>query len=350
MNAEIRSLTETLAYAAVGALALTALHIPAGALVGAMATVAVASLWGRPTGMPASLQTVLFLVVGSAVGAAATPEALRSILSWPVSLGILAVSTVAMFGAGYWVFRRFGGCDPVTAFYSAAPGALSAVVVLAEAEGAVMSRVAAAQALRVACITAASPFLLSQFHLPTIVPAAPTGDQGWVAWSILILGSIAGWKIAERLKWPSPSFLGPMAASGALHALGWLALSTPRPIVVVASAGLGAMVGSRFRGVDPGRLLLFLPPAAASFLAMGVIGLGAGWLAGSLAGVGPIAGMLAFAPGSMDVLIAISLATAQSPAYVAAHHTARLLGVLATMPLLGPRAARAYSKEAGTRR
>ena len=346
MTSHLRAYAETAAYGAGGALLLTLLHVPAGALVGAMVTVAAASLAGRPTAVPASLQTILFMVVGAAVGAAATPEALSSILSWPVSLAILAVSTVVMYGVGYWVFRRFGDCDPVTAFYAAAPGALSAVVVLAEAEGAVMSRVAAAQALRVACITAASPFLLAQFHLPPVAPHALTGDQGWLAWTILVLGSLAGWKLAAWLKWPSPSFLGPMAASGALHALGWLALAPPRVIVVVASAGLGAMVGTRFRGVDPGRLLRFLPPATASFVAMGVIGLGAGWLAGRLAGVGPIAGMLAFAPGSMDVLIAISLATAQSPAYVAAHHTARLLAVLAALPLVGPRAARAHSRQA----
>ena len=350
MTPHLRAYAETAVYGTAGATALVLLHVPAGALVGAMATVAIASLAGRPTAVPTSLQTVLFMVVGAAVGAAATPEALRSIPTWPISLGILAVSTVVMYGVGYWVFRRFGDCDPVTAFYAAAPGALSAVVVLAEAEGAVMSRVAAAQALRVACITAASPFLLAQFHLPPVTPHAVTGDQGWLAWTILILSSIAGWKIAERLKWPSPSFLGPMAISAALHAVGWLALAPPRPLVVLASAGLGAMVGTRFRGVDPGRLLRFLPPAAASFLAMGVIGLGAGWAAGELSGVGPIAGMLAFAPGSMDVLIAISLATAQSPAYVAAHHTARLLAVLAFMPLVGPHAAKAKGRQAGERR
>lgn len=334
---EALAMLETLALGALGATALGLLHVPAGPLVGAMVVVAAATLAGRKTALPGGLQVVLFMVVGASVGASATPEAVRSIASWPASLGILLAATLLMYGAGYWVFRRFGGCDGITAFFAAAPGALSAVVVLAESEGAVMSKVAAAQALRVAAITAASPLLLTTFHLHVSAPAASTAHHGALAWAALLVAAIAGWLVAGRLKWPSPAFLGPMAASAIVHGAGWLHLAPPRPLVVVAGAGLGCLVGTRFRGVHLGRLLNFFPAAIGSFLAMGVIGGFAGWLAGTISGVGPVAGMLAFAPGAMDVLIAIALASSQSPVYVAAHHTARLLGVLATLPWLRPR-------------
>ena len=334
---EARAMLETLMLGALGAAAMGLLHIPAGPLVGAMVVVAAATLAGRPTALPAGLQVVLFMVVGASVGASATPEAMRSIASWPASLGILLAATLLMYGGGYWMFRRFGGCDGITAFFAAAPGALSAVVVLAESEGAVMSKVAAAQALRVAAITAASPLLLATFHLHASTSLASPGHHGVLAWAALVGAALAGWVAAERLRWPSPAFLGPMAASALVHGAGWLHLAPPRPLVVVAGAGLGCLVGTRFRGVDLGRLLSFFPAAIASFVAMGAIGLFAGWFAGVISGVGPVAGMLAFAPGAMDVLIAIALASGQSPVYVAAHHTARLLGVLATLPWLRPR-------------
>jgi membrane AbrB-like protein len=332
-----RAYLETAAIGAAGALILTVLQVPAGGLVGAMTAVAIASLAGRPTGFPAPLQALLFMVVGASTGAAATPEALKSIASWPASLAILLASTLAMYAVGYWVFRTLGKCDPVTAFFAAAPGALSAVIIMAESEGAVMSRVAAAQALRVAVITACSPFLLTAFHLHPTFQTAVGGREGLLDWALLIASGPIGWFIADRLKWPSPPFLGPMALSGLLHALGWLTISPPRALVLIASAGLGALVGTRFRGVDPRRLLGFFPPAVVSFTAMAAIGLSAGWAAGLVAHVGPMAGMLGFAPGSMDVLIAIALASGQAPAYVAAHHTARLLGVLATVPWVGPK-------------
>ena len=70
---------------------------------------------------------------------------------------------------------------------------------------------------------------------------------------------------------------------------------------------------------------------------MAAVGLSAGWLAGRLTGVGPAAGMLAFAPGSLDVMVAIALALNAHPAYVAAHHTARFLGLIAALPWLATR-------------
>jgi len=332
----LQPLAETVVYAALGAWALTVLHLPAGGLLGAMLAVAAASLVGRPTGAPHLLQSLLFMVMGSAVGAAATPSALGSILRWPLSFAILIVSTLAMYAAGYGVFRRAAGWDRTTALYAAAPGALSAVMVMAQGEGAVMSKVATAQVLRLAAITCASPLLLASGPMRPPAGAAAGGLQPWALFALAV---VAGWRMAVRLKWPSPAFLGPMAVSAAAHLTGLFALTAPQPVVMTASAGVGALVGARFSGVHLKELVRFFPPAALSFSAMGVIGAAAGWLAGVASGVGPAAGLLAFAPGSMDVLIAIALATATSPAYVAAHHTARLLLVLAILPLLGRRPA-----------
>lgn len=336
VRAEALGLGETALCAAAGALALTWLRLPAGGLLGAMLAVAAASLAGRPTGAPHWIQSILFIVMGSAVGAAATPAAFASVLRWPLSFGILIAATLLMYAVGYWTFRRFGQCDRVTALYAASPGALSAVIVLAQSEGAVMSKVATAQVLRLAAITCLSPLILSglPLHPPPVAVGAAHGPLPWLLFALAVL---AGWQVAERLKWPSPTFLGPMAVSAVLHMTGLLELTAPQPVVAVASAGVGALVGARFRGVTASELLRFFPPATLSLSVMGILGIAGGWLAGTISGVGPAAGLLAFAPGSMDVLIAIALATATSPAYVAAHHTIRLLLLLGVLPLLGRR-------------
>ena len=136
------------------------------------------------------------------------------------------------------------------------------------------------------------------------------------------------------------------AASALLHGSGLIAVGIPRPMVMVASAALGAIVGTRFSGVKPMELLRFLPTVLVALLVMTVIAMGAGWGAGLLSGVGPTAGVLGFAPGSMDVMIAISLAVGASPAYVTAHQTARLLVLLAVLPVLARRRTTAVGRAA----
>ena len=346
-GSQTRAYAETAVYGAAGGTLLALAHVPAGALVGAMMAVAAASLAGRPTGAPASLQTVLFLFMGVAVGATVTPDALRSALIWPLSLAILVAATFVITAVGDWIFQKIGRCDPVTAFYAAAPGAFGAVIVMAQADGAVMSQVASAQVLRLAALTMASPLLLSSAPVHAIAVHAETAMLGGGAgWGLLLAGAVAGWALAERLKWPSASFLGPMAASALLHGVGVVGVSFPRPMVMVVSAMLGAIVGTRFSGVKPMDLLRFLPTVLAALLVMTTLALGAGWGAGVISGVGPTAGVLGFAPGSMDVMIAISLAVGASPAYVTAHQTMRLLVLLAALPVFARRRMNAVARAA----
>jgi uncharacterized membrane protein AbrB (regulator of aidB expression) len=44
--------------------------------------------------------------------------------------------------------------------------------------------------------------------------------------------------------------------------------------------------------------------------------------------------MLAFAPGALESLIIVAFAVDSDPAYVAAHHIARFLVLIAAVPLL----------------
>ncbi len=343
---QARALAETAVFGAAGGTLLLLAHVPAGGLVGAMVAVAAASLSGRPTGAPVQIQTALFLFMGVAVGATVTPDALRSALVWPLSLAILVAATFVITVIGDWIFQKLGRCDPVTAFYASAPGAFSMVIVMAQADGADMAQVASAQVLRLAALTAASPLLLATAPLHPLQAHLAAGMQGAPAWALLGAAVAVGWALAEKLKWPSASFLGPMAASALVHGAGLISVSFPRPVVMVASAALGAIVGTRFSGVKPMELLRFLPTVLVALLVMTVIAMGAGWGAGLLSGVGPTAGVLGFAPGSMDVMIAISLAVGASPAYVTAHQTARLLVLLAVLPVLARRRMTAVGRPA----
>jgi uncharacterized membrane protein AbrB (regulator of aidB expression) len=87
---------ETLAIAAAGGILLTWLGFPAGLVTGSLLGVAVAALAGRPVDVPAPLARVLFVLIGISLGAVVTPETLKGLARFPLSVAVLAVASLAM--------------------------------------------------------------------------------------------------------------------------------------------------------------------------------------------------------------------------------------------------------------
>ena len=63
--------------------------MPVGWLSGAMICVAVAALAGRPMHVPAPLARVIFVLIGISLGGAVTPETLKGVATWPLSVVLL---------------------------------------------------------------------------------------------------------------------------------------------------------------------------------------------------------------------------------------------------------------------
>jgi membrane AbrB-like protein len=164
-------------------------------------------------------------------------------------------------------------------------------------------------------------------------------------WALALAAVFAGWAIVTRLRWPSAPFLGAMLGSIAVHATGVINAAPSHEIVVVAGALLGSHIGSRFGGLRFGDIARGAPAVLALAGIMVLIGAPVGLLVGSAVGVGPMAGMMAFAPGSMEVMVAVALALNAHPTYVAAHHPARTSLLIATMPALAVLARRRTPKD-----
>ena len=90
---------ETLLIATAGAAALTLAGFPAGLVSGAVLAVTAAALAGRPVKVPAGLSRVCYVIVGILLGSVVTPETLKGFTTWPASVAILAVASVAMIAA-----------------------------------------------------------------------------------------------------------------------------------------------------------------------------------------------------------------------------------------------------------
>jgi len=337
---EMRRAAETAAIGGAGALLFTLLRIPAGAILGALLFTAAASLAGSRLGWPMAVRNLLYFATGLGAGASVTPAAVQAALIWPLSIVALIVATMAMWGLGALVFARMAGVDSKTAVFATAPGALSAVMVLAEEQDTDVVSVAVAQTLRISTLVAMAPLALSFGHVTPLAGDPTPWVAGPLAWVALLAASVAGVGLARWLKWPVPVFLGALLGSAVLHAAGTVTVGLPPSVFQVAAAGIGAVIGSRFAGIRVRDLVRLLPACLASLVVMALIAAPAGALIGWLIGVGPAAGLMAFAPGSMEMMVAVSLSLNAQPAYVAAHHVVRTLLLLALLPALAARWAR----------
>src|SRR5665213_3649846 len=103
--------SETLLIGAVGGGVFTWLQFPAGLVSGSLLCVAAAALFGRPVMMPRQLARIISVLVGISLGAVVTPDTLKGLAAFPVSIGILLVSTTCMMIATACYLRFVHGWD-----------------------------------------------------------------------------------------------------------------------------------------------------------------------------------------------------------------------------------------------
>ena len=325
----------TLVVAAVGGTALALLNVPAGWLCGALGAVTALALAGFPARVPDVLRRAVFLVLGISMGAAVTPETIAGIRTWPITMGLLALS-VPFTMAAVVLYLRWAGWDRETGFYASAPGALSSVLALAHQAGVDVRRVAFAQTVRVFLLIAALPGVLSLLDLGVsggLVVAVPPagGDIGEIV--LMAAAGIAAGLVAERLNVPGGSIVGAMAASAALHATGYVSARLPLYALIPGFIVLGALIGARFIGTDFALLRRLLFDSVAAFvvavLASVLFAIGAAALADE--GLGKT--IVAFAPGALEAMIILAFMLDLDPAFVGAHHLARFLLIALFLPL-----------------
>ena len=104
-----------LTIAAVCGLTLNWAGFPAGLVTGSLLGVAIAALCGRPVHIPVPLSRVISVVVGISLGAVVTPATLKGLAAFPLSVAVLAVSTLCMITATSSYLRFVHGWDAQSA-------------------------------------------------------------------------------------------------------------------------------------------------------------------------------------------------------------------------------------------
>jgi uncharacterized protein len=313
------------------------LSVPAGWLSGSVLTVSVLAATGRAKQMPEPLSDLGMLLTGTALGSAATPEAIAASARYPLSIACLIASMVAVtLASAFWLARRPGWTKD-EAMMASVPGSLGTALAVAASRGGKLPQIAVVQLFRLIALVAFLPSLalLSSGQsgaLKTAMPAHVVMGALDMA-AILGIGLMLG-LVLRRFGMSAPCLLGAMAVSVAAHGLDVVHGSLPDPIIMIAFVLLGQMIGSRMRGLSPAMLRQSLPDAIGSFLiGLFMSGLFA-WLAIVLTGARVDAAIIAFAPGGFEAMIGLSLMLNAEPLYVSAHHLTRFLAIGFLLPMI----------------
>lgn len=320
--------------AALGGAAFALFGVPAAWLSGAMLLVAVAGVIRPLPDLRKPWFDATMLLSGVLIGSAATPEALAAASRYPGSLAILFVALAAIMLATGAYLRYVARWSWIDSLLAAAPGALSAVIAVAQAKGADIGKIAVVQLFRILVLVAFLPSIM-QASGDGVIGQAPVAAAAGPLAMLLVLGcGLAAGLILERLGVTAPIILGATLASAALHATGLVHGTLPQEIQIAVLVLLGAVMGGRVSNVKRRELAALFPLAIGGFFVSMVVALAFAWPAAWLAGVPYATAMAAFAPGGLEAMAMLAFTLGLDPLFVGAHHLARFVVLGLAMPLI----------------
>lgn len=315
---------------------LTTMHLPAGVLLGCMLAGILFSLQDIHLRIPTTLFALAQGVLGCLMAHSLQPSALAKVAAgWPTFL-LVTTSVIAASAVLGWILMRRKIFPGTTAVWGLAPGAASAMVVMAESYGADVRLVAFMQYLRVAVVTATAALVARIWAGHGTVPVASGADwftvtnPGNASWTVLL--AFGGAILARRLRLPAGSMVLPLLLGTTLQAAGLLVIELPGVLLGWAYAMVGWSIGLRFTRTILTHAFRALPQVLGAILGLMAVGVVIAVVLSNLSGIDPLTAYLATSPGGADSVAVIAATSAVDAGFVMAMQLARFLMVLVVGP------------------
>jgi membrane AbrB-like protein len=265
--------------------------------------------------------------------------------AWPLFLGI-ALAILAASSLLGWLLGKWGVMPGTTAVWGTAPGAASAMMLMAEDFGADARLVAFMQYLRVVCVAALAS-LLARFWIHTGDAAIPEivwfPPINWIPFAETIALAVIGGYVGRVLKLPAGGLLVPMVVGAALHGSGLISIELPQWLLAISYAFLGWNIGLGFTRQILSHAARALPQTLLSIFALIAFSGVLAFILVKTMNVDPLTAYLGTSPGGMDSIAIIAASSPVDVPFVMGLQTMRFLIVL----LVGPPLARFVASRLG---
>ena len=311
-------------------------NVPLAWFLGPMLVTSVVSLGGIKTKMPRLVLSTVLIFLGLYIGNYVDKNLFSQIHQWAwTSLIMLAYIVVSVLLVSKYL-QKFSGYGKKTSVFSAAPGALGPLLILAEDEKSDLSQVATAHLIRLIIIITVFPFIVNSFHDTESIQIIESinDNQNISHLLILIVLSIILIILFDKLKIPAALLAGTLVASGFLQITEIASYKLPENIIDYCLLILGASVGCRFADKTFKEVAKNTVHSFVATLLLVLLGLAAAIVAGYVIDKNFFTLLLSYCPGGIYEVAVIAIFFDLDPEFVSFHHIIRLLMILFVVPLI----------------
>ena len=311
-------------------------NLPLAWFLGPMLATSIGALMGLKIKIPRLILSSILILLGLYIGNYIDKNLFSQIHEWALTSLIMFIYIILSIFIVSIYLQKFSKYEKKTSIFSAAPGALGPLMILAEDQKTDLSHVATSHLIRLIIIVTAFPFFVNSYYDTNIFTDVQETlkNQSIFDLLILIIFSIVLVLIFERLKVPAALLSGALVASGFLQITEIAAYQISTNIVDYSLLILGASVGCRFadktfKEVAKNAFHSFV--ATFLLVALGVI---AALSASFVIDKNFFTLLLSYCPGGIYEVAVIAIFFNLDPEFVSFHHIIRLLMILFIVPVI----------------
>ena len=311
-------------------------NIPLAWFLGPMLVTSLAALMGLKVKMPRLVLSAVLIVLGLYIGNYIDKSLLAQMHQWIWTSLIMLVYIVVSVLIVSKYLQIFSKYERKTSIFSAAPGALGPLMILAEDEKSDLSQVATSHLIRLIIIITIFPFIVNSFYEVEKFKVVDEvlNNQNLTHLLILIASSITLIFLFDKFKIPAALLSGTLVASGFLQITDIASYQISPDIIDYCLLILGSSVGCRFAEKTFGEIgRNALHSFVATFLLV-VLGLIAALAAGLVIDKNFFTLLLSYCPGGIYEVAVIAIFFDLDPEFVSFHHIIRLLMILFIVPIM----------------
>ena len=311
-------------------------NIPLAWMIGPMIATSLIALKGIQVIMPKLALSSILIILGLHIGNYIDQNLINQMVNWIWTTIIMFFYIIVSILIVSKYLQKFSDYKKKTSIFSAAPGALGPLMILAEYEKSDLSQVATAHLIRLIIIITLFPFIIVSLYPADAIELEKFDYMSQNHWELilLILVSLVFIFFFDKAKVPAALLSGTLVASGILQIFDIASYKLPDASINFCLLILGASVGCRFANKT------FKEVANNSFhglvatILLVLLGLIAAYIATFFVDNNFLSLILSFCPGGIYEVAVIAIAFDLEPDFVAFHHIIRLLFILFIVPVI----------------